>query len=209
MSLGKRLRLALVGLTLAAILAAGYGFYRNSQRMGAPAIPESATTQAEVGGPFSLTDHNGRRVTEKDFAGKYLLIFFGYSFCPDICPTTLTRVSGSLQILEDKAKDLQPLFITIDPDRDTVEVLRDYLSNFHPAILGLTGSAEEIDQVAKAYKVFYAKAETGASEDGDDPDYLMDHSGFVYFMDPKGNLAEVFFHDAAAESMAEAIAARL
>lgn len=208
MSLGKRLRLALIGLALAAILAAGYGYYRNTQRMGAPAIPESATTQAEVGGPFTLTDHNGRRVTEKDFAGKYLLIFFGYSFCPDICPTTLTRITGSLEILGNKVETLQPLFITIDPQRDTVEILRDYLSNFHPAILGLTGTAEEINRVAKVYKVFYGKAEVEGSS-VDDQDYLMDHSGFVYLMDPEGNLAEVFFHDASADTMAESIAARL
>jgi protein SCO1/2 len=206
MSLGKHLISALVGLVLAAALAAGFAYYRSSQQAGAPVAPESATTQADVGGPFTLTDHHGTAVSEKDFAGKYLMIFFGYSFCPDICPTTLSKVGNSLDLLGEKAEKVQALFITVDPQRDSAEVLRDYVSNFHPGIIGLTGTPEQIDRVAKAYKVYHAKAETGAEAD---EDYLVDHTAFVYLMDPQGNLAEVFFHDASAESMAKAVAARL
>ncbi len=135
----------------------------------------------DIGGPFSLTDHTGKRVTEQDSAGKILLVFFGFTHCPDVCPTALTAVSEVLDQVGDKVRDVQPLFITVDPERDTVELLAGYVSHFHPSIVGLTGTAEEIKAAAEAYQVFYRKAKGGT------PDaYSMEHTGSIYVMNRQG-----------------------
>lgn len=147
--------------------------------------------QPTIGGPFELQDHNGKIVTEKSYNGKYLLVSFGYTYCPDVCPTGLQKISDALDGVGDKAEKVQPLFITIDPGRDTVPVLKDYVSNFHPSLVGLTGTAEQIRAAAKVYKVRYRKAEIEGSE----PDeYLMDHTAYIYFMAPDGTLLQRFFH---------------
>lgn len=137
---------------------------------------------ALVGGPFTLTDQNGKRVTEKDFAGKYMLVFFGYTSCPDICPAGLQVMTAAMEKLGPLADDVQPVFITIDPARDTPEVLKEYASNFHPRLAALTGSEADIAAAARAYRVFYGKPK---GEEGK-ADYLMDHTAIHYVMGRDG-----------------------
>lgn len=161
--------------------------------------------KALVGGPFALTDHTGKRVTEKDFEGKYALVFFGYTYCPDVCPAELQVMTAAMEQLGAKSEKVTPVFITIDPKRDTVEQMASYVSNFHERLVGLTGSSEEIRAVAKAYRVYYAKAK----DDGSSADYLMDHSSIVYLMDPKGEYAAHFSYGTGPEKMAEGIAKHL
>ena len=113
---------------------------------------------ALVGGPFTLTDQDGKKVSEKDFLGKYMLVFFGYTYCPDICPTELQVMTAALDSMGPEAEKIQPVFVSVDPERDTPEVLKSYVENFGPRLVGLTGTPEEIAAVAKAYRVYYAKA---------------------------------------------------
>ena len=143
---------------------------------------------ALVGGPFSLTDHLGRQATDASFRGKYMLIFFGFTYCPDVCPSELQVMSAALDELGPVGEKIQPVFITIDPARDTPEAMKLYVSNFHPRLVGLTGSDQDIAAVAKAYRVYYAKAK-GAENS---PDYLMDHSTIVYLMGPDGKFVKHF-----------------
>ena len=164
------------------------------------------TAAAEIGGPFALTDQSGKRVTDKDFLGRHLLIYFGYTFCPDVCPTTLNTLSISLDMLGDRARMLVAAFVTIDPERDTAELLRAYIANFNPGILGLTGSPENIRTLAKAYRVYYARA-AGTAED--DRDYLMEHSAGIYLIDPQGGIVRTFPHTASPEEIVEAVKAKL
>ncbi len=159
---------------------------------------------AAIGGAFALTDHTGKARTQADFAGKHLLVQFGYTFCPDVCPTELQKAAAVLEALGGEADKLQVLFVSIDPARDTPAVLADYVSAFHPAIVGLTGSAEQVHAAARAYKVYYAKG-----EDTGDGGYLMDHSTFTYFMDPAGRYLRHFSASNGPEEMARQIAAAL
>ena len=137
---------------------------------------------SSIGGPFSLTSGNQRVVSDEDFRGKWLLVYFGYTHCPNVCPTTLLDLAQTLQELGPLAAHVQPIFITIDPERDTPEVVHEYLEAFDPRIIGLTGTPAEIATVAKEYRVYYKKE--AASADG--LDYLMEHSAFVYVMGPTG-----------------------
>jgi protein SCO1/2 len=143
---------------------------------------------ALIGGPFELTDQNGKRVTDRDFRGKYMLVFFGYTYCPDICPGTLQVVSAALDKLGAAGDDITPIFVTIDPARDTQAVMRDYAKSFHPRLVALTGSEADIDKAARAYRVYYAKAKST----GDEKDYLMDHATFLYLMDKDGKFLKHF-----------------
>jgi cytochrome oxidase Cu insertion factor (SCO1/SenC/PrrC family) len=158
--------------------------------------------EVKIGGPFTLTDHTGRQVTEKDFLGKATLIFFGYTYCPDVCPTSLTEISAAMDKLGTLADKVVPVLVTIDPDRDTPAVLKDYVAHFHPRIVGLTGTAEQIKQVAKAYRVYYAKV---SDKGGDKDAYLMDHSSVIYLMGPDGKFLAHFSTQSDAETMAAKI----
>lgn len=144
--------------------------------------------KALIASAFSLVDHNGKAVTNEDFAGKWQLVFFGFTYCPDVCPTTLNDVTLVLEELGDDADQVQPLFITVDPERDTPEVMADYVANFDPRIVGLTGSPEQIKAAAKAFRVYYAKVEQDDLPGG----YTMDHSAFLYLMSPDGAYATHF-----------------
>jgi protein SCO1/2 len=135
-----------------------------------------------VGGPFSLVDGDGKPVTEQTWRGKYMLVYFGYTFCPDVCPTTLTAVGDALDKLGAKADRIQPLFITVDPKRDTPAVVKQYAAAFGLRIIGLTGSPEQVAAAAKAYRVYFAEHRTGPGPD----DYSMDHSSVLYLMGPDG-----------------------
>ena len=125
----------------------------------------SAPARPLVGGPFELTDQDGKRVKSADFAGKYMLVVFGYTYCPDICPSELQVVSAALDELGPAAERIQPVFVTVDPSRDTPQVMKDYVANFHPGFVGLTGSEEDIAKVAKAYRVYYRKVEQTGPDD--------------------------------------------
>ncbi len=156
---------------------------------------------AAPGGDFSLVDHTGRPVTEKDFLGNFLVVFFGYTYCPDVCPTTLNDVAIALDLLGDGSKRVQPLFISVDPKRDTPDVLADYVRAFDARIVGLTGTQAQTRAVAKAYRVSFAKARAAGGEG--DSDYTVDHSAFVYFMGPDGTYLNHFAFGASPETMAE------
>jgi protein SCO1/2 len=178
---------------LAALLTAGAAYYVANQPRG----PISIGT-ALVGGPFTLTDHTGRKVTDKDFRGHYMLVFFGYTYCPDLCPTELQVISAALDKLGAKADDIQPIFITFDPQRDTPGVLKQYISNFHPRFVGLTGTPEEIAAAARSYRVFYSKLEDSSGPDT----YLMDHSTITYLMDKQGKFLKHFSYSTDAAALA-------
>lgn len=166
-------------------------------------LPEGPITSgtALVGGPFSLTDQDGKRVTDQDFRGRYMLIFFGYTYCPDVCPSELQVMSAALDQLGSEADKIQPIFVTIDPARDTPETLKVYVSNFHPRLIGLTGSEAEIAAVANAYRVYYAKAKGSENK----PDYLMDHGTILYLMGPDGKFVKHFTYGTEARGLAEAL----
>ena len=181
---------------LAALLFTGTAYYFSN-----PSHRVSYTGTALVGGPFTLTDHTGRKVTDKDFLGKYMLVFFGYTYCPDVCPTELQVMSAALDSLGAKADTIQPIFISVDPQRDTPEVLKQYVANFHPRLVGLTGTPDEIASVAKAYRVYFSKVENNSGTDT----YLMDHSAIIYLMDRQGKFLKHFTYSTDAAALAKAI----
>ena len=164
--------------------------------------PHIVSGKALIGGPFTLTDHRGKRVTEKDFEGGFTLVYFGYTFCPDICPAELQVISAALDQLGERAKNVTPLFITLDPERDDVKQMASYVSNFHERLIGLTGSLEDIRAAAKTYRVYFAKVEDQSSGDY----YLLDHSSAVYLMGPKGEYLAHFSYGAGVDKMAHGIA---
>lgn len=156
-----------------------------------------------VGGPFVLTDQDGNSFSDKDLLGKYSLIYFGFSRCPDICPDELDKMSQMLNVINKDEQVVVPVFISCDPFRDTPEVLKDYLAEFHPDIIGLTGSYDDIKAICKAYRVYFSLPPNLKPEQ----DYLVDHSIFFYFMDPEGKYLDVFGRqyeaDTAVEKMRE------
>jgi protein SCO1/2 len=154
---------------------------------------------ALVGGPFSLVGADGKPVTDRDFRGRYMLIFFGFTHCPDICPAELQVIAQALEQLGDKAKKLVPIFITLDPERDTPEAMANYVKSFGPNFVGLTGSPEAISAAAKAYRVAYSKVENKESV----ADYSVEHSALVYLMDPEGRYVTHFSYGLSADQMAE------
>jgi protein SCO1/2 len=165
------------------------------------------TQAADIGGPFALVDHHGNRVTHESYDDKYLLVFFGYTYCPDVCPTELLVFGDTLDALGDQAARVQALFITVDPERDTPDKLAEYLANFHPDLIGLTGTTAEIAEAARAYRVFFRKSPTEGEEDeeaanADTQAYLVDHTSIVYLMDPDGEFVRHFVFGQGAETLA-------
>jgi protein SCO1 len=158
-----------------------------------------------VGGPFELTDHTGRIRTERDFRGQLMLVYFGFTYCPDICPADLQAIGLALDRLGDDAARVQPLFVTVDPERDTAEHLAEYVKLFHPRLIGLTGSLDAIRKAADAYKVYFAKVPIGKEAN----DYTVDHTAFIYLMDRDGNYLGFFPPGTSADRMAEIIRPRL
>ena len=171
--------------------------------MLALAVP-GAVHAAEIGGPFELVDQNGVTRTDADFHGSYLLVYFGYTYCPDLCPTTLIEMAEALDRLavEDPAKAARvvPVFVTVDPARDTPEVLSSYAEGFHPRLVALTGSQKALDRMGRKYGVFHGRA-PGRGPD----DYLVDHTSFVYLMGPDGKYLEHFEKDAGVDDLVAAL----
>lgn len=155
-------------------------------------------TNTEFAAPFTLTDHNGNTVNQDSYNDKYRLIYFGFTYCPAICPTELAKITAALNAIGEKAQNIQPVFVTVDPERDTQEKMKSYVAMFHPALVGLTGTPEQVSQALKSFKVYAAKV-----EDPDLNDYTMDHSSFIYFIHPDGRLLQIFKMDDSAQIMAE------
>jgi cytochrome oxidase Cu insertion factor (SCO1/SenC/PrrC family) len=175
----RRLPVA-ASLLLASIAAAG-AEPTGSDRSAAELMDALMWNREPVGGPFSLVDHTGRPRTEADFRGKWLVIYFGYTHCPDICPTDLQAIAQAVERLGARGEAVQPLFITLDPERDTAGHLAEYVPLFHPRMIGLTGAPQAIRRAAAAYKVFYARAPAARPSD-----YGLDHTAFIYLVDPTG-----------------------
>jgi protein SCO1 len=151
----------------------------------------------DIGGPFTLIDENGATVTDKEVITKPSLVYFGYTFCPDVCPMDAARNADAVDLLAERGYDVTPVFITVDPARDTPEVMRDFTENLHPEMVGLTGSPEQVKAASQAYKTYFNK------QTSDDPDfYLMDHSTFTYLVFPGTGFKEFFRRDETAEQMA-------
>ncbi|MEI9984404.1 MAG: SCO family protein [Aliidongia sp.] len=192
----NRMLIALAGI-LTLLLVAGVGVLGYDRFAGA-----SDSGLPKIGGPFTLVDGAGQTVTDQQFRGRYMLIYFGYTHCPDACPTALNDMAVALGKLgEAERKRVQPIFITVDPERDTGQALSDYVAAFGPEFIGLTGSLDQIAQVKKEFRVYAAKHPT---KDGD---YDMDHSSVIYLMDPSGRFIGNFTHETDPDQMAKKLGA--
>lgn len=197
--MNRKLSLGVVALVVAVFV---FGAWLNLKQDDPPetAAVGGMVINAEIGGPFELTDHTGSPFGTANLAGDYALIYFGYTFCPDICPTELGQIAEAIDLLEDDGNRVRPVMITIDPERDTVENLSEYVPLFHERLVGLTGTEDQIRDVASDYRVFYRKVEN--------PDYtyyLMDHTSFVYLLAPSGEIASMFRYGTPPAEMATAI----
>jgi protein SCO1/2 len=189
------------GLAAAAVVGVVGGLFAYGQL----AKPDDVFAQCrggvvggDIGGPFTLQNAAGATVTEKDVITKPSLVYFGYTFCPDVCPLDNARNAEAIDILEERGFDVNPVFITVDPARDTPEVVGDFAANLHPKMIGLTGTEEQIKAASQAYKTYYRK------QDGDDPDYyLVDHSTFTYLVLPDTGFVDFFKRDETAEQIAD------
>lgn len=187
-------------LILLGVLLAGLAGYYVLPLTKAP-LTAQQNSKALIGGSFSLIDHHGNGVTDQDYRGKYMLIYFGYTYCPDVCPTELQIMADALDLLpKETLAQVVPLFITIDPKRDTVPIMAQYVAAFHPAMIGLTGSAEQIKAVKSAYRVYAAREKPPEGTDADA--YLMSHTSYVYLMDRKGDYITHFNPASDAKDMA-------
>lgn len=190
------------------VVAVGGALYLLRAAGTSPPTPgaPTATGEALIGGPFALTAQDGRRVTEADLKGRFAVVYFGYTACPDICPLGLDAVTRALDGLPPAEADrIQPVFVTVDPARDTPEVMGQYAQSFHPRLLALTGTEAEVEAATKAYRVYARRAE-GAEAGGQ---YLVDHSTFTYVMAPDGRYATHFSHATPPEEMTRRLAALL
>lgn len=175
---------AIGGLILAGLVA----YVQMLPQKQAPAKGALIPVTADAfGAPFTLTNQDGKTVTDQDLGSGYRLIYFGFTFCPAICPTELSKMTATLNALGKKADVIQPVFITIDPERDTAEKMKSYISLFHPSFIGLTGTDAQIKKTLKDYKIYAAKVQDPSMNE-----YTMDHSSFIYFIAPDGRLLQIF-----------------
>ena len=204
MPVGLRGRFALAALVIALATGAGYVAWRLAPADEAPRRTDAArlmndlmSGKVPVGGPFTLTDQHGKRVGLTDFSGKIVMLYFGYTFCPDVCPTDLHAIAEMIQLLGVDGARVQPVFVTLDPERDTPARLGPYVESFNPRFVALTGGAQEIREVATRYKVFYEKVQPpGAGY------YMIDHTAFTFVIDARGNYAGFFPPGTGGERMA-------
>lgn len=194
----------LLGLTLAGLVAGGAVAYLIASPPGTQQSAVITGTPA-VGGPFTLTDQTGKRISDKDFLGRYMLVFFGFTHCPDICPSGLQVMSAALDQLGPKAADITPVFITFDSERDTPAVLSEYVKSFHPRLVALTGSPDEVAAAAKAYRVYYQKVADAASPQS----YSYDHSAIFYLIGKDGKFLSPIPHTTDVDELARSLEAAL
>ncbi len=181
----RRLRLLLWGVVVVAFAGLGYLVSQMQMPLGSP-------QQAAIGGPFDMVDHNGRTVSEKTYLGRPMAIFFGFTYCPDICPTTLSRLSALLDKLPpEDANRIQVILVSVDPERDTPEALKAYLSAFDARFIGLTGTPQQLSRFARAYRAFYEKVPDASGG------YTMNHSAGVYLFDVSGQFSSILSSDTA------------
>ena len=194
---GSSRRFLLIAGALAGFVILGTGAFLALALQGTPRGVAGTALAGAIGGPFQLIDQNGKTFTDADLKGKWSLVYFGYTHCPDACPTALNDISIALSQLGPKRDAVRPVFITVDPERDTPESLKAYVTSFDAPILALTGTAEQVAKAAKGYRVYYAKhPEAGG-------DYSMDHSSVIYVMDPQGRFTASFTHESAPEQISE------
>ena len=196
----RRALAAVLGVLLLSALAAT----ADEQPSAAKLMDDLMWERGPIGGPFALIDHTGKPRTDADFRGKLMIIYFGYSYCPDICPTDLMSIATAVDLLGPAGDAVQPIFITVDPGRDTVEHLAEYVAAFHPRLIGLTGAPDEIRKVATAYKTYYAKVETA-----DHKDYVVDHTAFIYLVGRQGEYLGFLPPSTTPERLAEVIRQKL
>jgi cytochrome oxidase Cu insertion factor (SCO1/SenC/PrrC family) len=199
------IRVSLTGLALACAVSCAPVVANEGTEPSATELIEGLLSgRAPVGGPFELTDQGGHRRTDADFRGKLVVLYFGYTYCPDVCPTELQSISLALDRLGAAAEAVQPLFITVDPERDTPERLAGFVAAFHPRLIGLTGSPAEIRKTAIAYRTFFAKNSRAAAGD-----YSVDHTGFIYLVGKDGRYLGFLPPGLAPDAIADAIRTRL
>ncbi len=200
----RRLRIALWAAAIAAaVAAAGFAVMRPDQIPSHQAVYRG---DADIRSEFTLINHEGQTVTQDNYKGRWQLVFFGFTHCPDICPTTLAYMGSVLDLLGTDADQVTPLFVTVDPERDTPESLKDYVANFHPQLVGLTRNKAQVAATADAFKVYHEKLSDEDAADG----YAMAHAGHIYLMAPDGRFDAVFLESAQpAEEMAEQISMRI
>ena len=190
-------RFVLVAALFAGLVILGAGAFLVLSLHETPRGAAGTLLASAIGGPFRLVDQNGKAVTDADLKGKWSLVYFGYTHCPDACPTALNDIAIALDELGPHRDAIRPVFVTVDPERDTPEVLKSYVTAFNAPILALSGTPEEIAQAAKGYRVYYAKhPEAGG-------DYSMDHSSVIYVMDPEGRFTASFTQENSPEEIAE------
>ena len=190
-------RFVLVAALFAGLVILGAGAFLVPSLHETPRGAAGTLLASAIGGPFRLVDQNGKTVTDADLKGKWSLVYFGYTHCPDACPTALNDIAIALDELGPHRDAIRPVFVTVDPERDTPEVLKSYVTAFNAPILALSGTPEEIAQAAKGYRVYYAKhPEAGG-------DYSMDHSSVIYVMDPEGRFTASFTQENSPEEIAE------
>lgn len=200
-------------LTLGALLVvAGIGYWLTGHLSGGEVStggngqPVVSTGTPQIGGPFALVNQDGQPVTQESFGGKYLLIYFGFTYCPDVCPTDLAKMAAAMDALGQDAEKVQPIFITIDPDRDTPEQMKLYIEQFDPRLVGLTGTPEQIAKAAEAYRAQYDQVKDPGAEGG----YTMEHTPYIYFMSPDNEFLTFFVGTAVTpEDMAKAMKAKM
>jgi protein SCO1/2 len=194
-------------ITIAFLILASMGLILMLYHPGMrPEQPNTgAVGRVAIGGPFTLTDAQGKAVTETDLKGRYSLIFFGFTHCPDICPLTLQIMSQALEAAGDAAAKVQPVFISVDPERDTAEALSAYMANFDGRFMALTGTAEQVKGATQSYRVFAAKVPIRDAEGKDTGDYAVNHTGYIYLMDRDGQYLAHFQKDVAPAELAQRI----
>ena len=200
-----RIRRVIWGMAAVAALATGGTFLWKEL---SPPRPHDVrvTGEADIRNAYTLTDHTGRAVTAADFAGRWQMVFFGFTYCPDICPTTLAYMARVMELLGPEAEQVVPIFVTVDPARDTAPVMAEFVAAFHPRLVGLTGTEAQVAEAARNFRVYYERMEDAAAPDG----YLMAHSGYIYVMRPDGRFDSVFREGGQPpEDLADEIAMRI
>ncbi|MGB0659416.1 MAG: SCO family protein [Mangrovicoccus sp.] len=197
-----RILAILAAVLVAAFLGitAGFVFMRGPSDAFAECRTGSMAGASSVGGPFTLVDKTGAEVTDTDVITEPSLVYFGYTFCPDVCPMDNSRNVEAIDLLNEMGISATPIFISIDPERDTPEVVGDFAENFHPKMIGLTGSPAQVKAASQAYKTYFR-----AQKDGDDPYYLVDHSTFTYLVLPESGFVQFFTRENTAQEIAESV----